>query len=242
MRMHLNRQIALVTGGSKGLGRAFARALADASAQVAVTARHEGELNNTVAEIEERGGRGFAFPADVTDSEAVARLVAAVEETLGPVDLLVNNAGSFRAFGSLAEVDPGEWWREVEINLRGPFLCARAVLPGMIERKKGRIINVASFAGLVPIETISAYCVSKAALIRLSEQLALETQEPGGERLRHPPRYGLYPDERLRSRFRTSRAAGAGGAGVVSAALRRGSRYAGGGAREAAARAGFGTC
>jgi len=177
--MHLNGQIALVTGGSKGLGRAFAGALAEAGSRVAVTARHDGELDDTIAEIEERGGRGFAFPADVTDGEAVARLVAAVEETLGSVDLLVNNAGSFRAFGSLAEVDPGEWWREVEVNLRGPFLCARAVLPGMIERKKGRMINIASAAGLEPIEAGSAYCVSKAALIRLSEQLALETQAHG---------------------------------------------------------------
>jgi NAD(P)-dependent dehydrogenase (short-subunit alcohol dehydrogenase family) len=137
MTMDLNGQVALITGGSKGLGRAFALALAEAGAQVAVTARNEGELEDTVAEVGEMGGRGFAFPADVTDDDAVDRLVAAVEEALGPVDLLVNNAGSFRAFGSLAEVDLGDWWREVEINLRGPFLCTRAVLRGMIERKKG---------------------------------------------------------------------------------------------------------
>jgi NAD(P)-dependent dehydrogenase (short-subunit alcohol dehydrogenase family) len=179
MLMHLNGQIALVIGGSKGLGRAFAGALAEAGVGVAVTARHEGELSDTVAEIEERGGRGFAFPADVTDGEAVARLVTEVEKNLGRVDLLVNNAGSLRAFGRLAEADPSDWWREVEINLRGPFLCARAVLSGMIERRRGRIINVASAAGLEPIEAGSAYCVSKTALIRLSEQLALETQEWG---------------------------------------------------------------
>lgn len=177
--MHLNGQVALITGGSKGLGRAFARALAEAGAQVAVTARHEPELRDTVAEIEERGGRGFAFPADVTDGRAVSRLVAAAEEVLGPIDLLVNNAGVLRAFGSPAEVDPDEWWREVEVNLRGPFLCARAVLPGMTGRKRGRIVNVASMAGLVPIEAGSAYCVSKAALIRLSEQLTLETRAYG---------------------------------------------------------------
>jgi NAD(P)-dependent dehydrogenase (short-subunit alcohol dehydrogenase family) len=115
----------------------------------------------------------------VTDGEAVARLVAEVEKNLGRVDLLVNNAGSLRAFGCLAEADPSDWWREVEINLRGPFLCARAVLSGMIERRRGRIINIASAAGLEPIEAGSAYCVSKTALIRLSEQLALETQEWG---------------------------------------------------------------
>ncbi len=134
--MDLKGQVAVITGGSKGLGWAFALALAEAGAQVAVTARHEGELEDTVAEIGERGGRGFAFPADVIDGDAVAGLVAVVEEALGPVDLLVNTAGSFQAFGSPAEIDPDEWWREVEVNLRGPFLCARAVLPGMIERKR----------------------------------------------------------------------------------------------------------
>lgn len=107
--MNLDGQVALITGGSKGLGRALAQALAEVGAQVAVTARHEGELEATVAEIEVKGGRAIAFPADVTDGEAVARLVAAVEETLEPIDLLVNNAGSLRAFGSLTEVDPDGW-------------------------------------------------------------------------------------------------------------------------------------
>jgi len=172
-------QVVLITGGGRGLGRAFAQALAQAGAQVAVTARSESELAQTVELIEQAGGRTLALPADVTDRHAVARVVAATESQLGPIDMLINSAGSFQALGPVAHVDPDEWWREVEINLRGPFLCAQAVLPGMIARRRGRIINLASAAGLQGIETVSAYGASKTALIRLSETLAAETRPYG---------------------------------------------------------------
>jgi NAD(P)-dependent dehydrogenase (short-subunit alcohol dehydrogenase family) len=172
-------QVALVTGGGRGLGRAYAQALAQAGMAVAVTARTTTEIEATAQQIEQDGGRALAIPADVTDAKAVAQLVAAVERQLGPVDLLVNNAGIARAFALIAEVGEEEWWREMEVNLRGPFLCARAVLPTMIARKRGRMINVASFGGLVVVERASAYCVSKTALIRLSQFLAAETKEHG---------------------------------------------------------------
>ena len=120
-----------------------------------------------------------ALPADVTDHHAVVEVVAAAESQLGPIDVLINGAGSFRALGNAAQVDPDEWWREVEINFRGPFVCAHAVLPGMIARRRGRIINIVSAAGLQAIETVSAYGVSKAALIRFTEALAAETQPYG---------------------------------------------------------------
>lgn len=177
--MNLQEQVALVTGGGRGLGRAYALALAAAGAVVAVTARTDAELQAVVQTIEQNGGRALAVPADVTDERAVTQMVATVEQQLGPVTLLLNNAGVLRAVGRMAEVEADAWWREIEINLRGPFLCSRAVLPGMIARKQGRIINLASGAGLGPIDGGSAYCVSKAALIRLSEQLALETREQG---------------------------------------------------------------
>ncbi len=172
-------QVALVTGGGRGLGRAYAQALAGEGAAVAVTARTEPELLETVQIIEQNGGRALAVTADVTDPNAVANMVAAVERALGPVDLLVNNAGVFRAFGAVAEIEEDAWWREIEVNVRGPFLCARAVLPGMIARRRGRIINLASGAGGIAIERASAYCVSKAALIRFSQNLALETHDQG---------------------------------------------------------------
>lgn len=161
------------------MGRAFALALAQTGAQVAVTARSEPEVAQTAALIEQAGGRALALPADVTDQHAVARVVAAVERQLGPIEVLINNAGRFQALGPVAQVDPDDWWREVEINLRGPFLCARAVLPGMMARGHGRILNIASGAGLEGIETISAYGVSKTALIRFTETLAIETQPYG---------------------------------------------------------------
>jgi NAD(P)-dependent dehydrogenase (short-subunit alcohol dehydrogenase family) len=176
--MNSNR-IVLITGGGRGLGRAIALGAAQAGAQVAVTARSVSELTETVELIQQAGGRALALPADVTDYHAIVEVVAAAESQLGPIDVLINGAGSFRALGNAALVDPAEWWREVEINLRGPFLCAHAVLPGMIARRRGRIINIVSAAGLQAIETVSAYGVSKAALIRLTEALAAETQPYG---------------------------------------------------------------
>jgi len=172
-------QIVLITGGGRGLGRAIALGAAQAGAQVAITARSVSELAETVELIQQAGGRAVALPADVTDHHAVVEVVAAAESQLGPIDVLINGAGSFRALGNAAQVDPDEWWREVEINLRGPFLCAHAVLPGMMARGHGRIINIASGAGLQGIEAVSAYGVSKTALIRFTETLALETRTYG---------------------------------------------------------------
>jgi NAD(P)-dependent dehydrogenase (short-subunit alcohol dehydrogenase family) len=167
-------QVALVTGGGRGIGRAIASALAAAGAAVAVVARSEGELAEVVARIGEAGGRAAAIPTDVSDARAVAAMARAAEATLGPVDLLVNNAGIPGPIGPMWEVDPDAWWRGLEVNLRGPWLCARAVLPGMIARGRGRIVNVASGAGTIAIPYLSSYVVSKAALIRLTEELALE--------------------------------------------------------------------
>ena len=117
------------------------------------------------------GGHGFAMRCDVTCRQEVADLVAAAEETLGPADLLVNNAGRSGPVGPLAATDPDEWWQALEVNLRGPLYCTRAVLPGMLARGRGRIVNVASGAGLTAIPMLSAYVVSKTALYRLSETL-----------------------------------------------------------------------
>jgi NADP-dependent 3-hydroxy acid dehydrogenase YdfG len=231
--------IFLITGGGRGLGRAIALGAAQTGAQVAVTARSASELTETVELIQQAGGRALALLADVTDHHAVVRMVAAVESQLGPIDVLINSAGSFRALGNAAQVDPAEWWREVEINLRGPFLCSHVVLPGMMARRSGRIINVASAAGLQAIETVSAYGVSKAALIRLTEALAAETGPYGitrpGSQSRH--------DSHLNERLCTQRAPGAGtcadGATMVSAALCRGRGYADRAGRCVYARSGF---
>jgi NAD(P)-dependent dehydrogenase (short-subunit alcohol dehydrogenase family) len=172
-------QVALVTGGGRGLGRAFADALASAGATVAISARSIDQLAETTAMIRAKGGRALAITADVADGQAVAQMVSAVEQELGPVDLLVNNAGVGGPLGPLWEVDPDEWWRNIEVNLRSVLLCSRAVLPGMLARRRGRIINVASVAGLAAIPFGSAYVTSKTAMIRLSETLAAETAAYG---------------------------------------------------------------
>jgi NAD(P)-dependent dehydrogenase (short-subunit alcohol dehydrogenase family) len=177
--IHLEGQVAFVTGGGRGLGRAFAETLAAAGAAVAVVARSASQVEETAADIVARGGSALALAVDVSDPAAVERAVQSVERELGPVDLLVNNAGVTGPIGPITETDPEQWWRCLEINLRGPFLCARGVLAGMIARGRGRIINVASGAGALPVPYLCAYVTSKAALIRFTENLALETREQG---------------------------------------------------------------
>jgi len=179
MAYHFADQVAVITGGGRGLGQAFAEALAQAGATVAIVARSENQLRDVAHSIEQAGGRILAFTVDVTDRQAIEHVVAEIEQQLGHIDLLINSAGTLRALGPIVEIDPDEWWREVEINVRGTHLCARAVLPGMLARKQGRIINLASAAGLRSLPTASAYCVSKTAVIRLTESLALETGDQG---------------------------------------------------------------
>jgi len=171
--------VAVVTGAGRGVGRSFALSLAASGAAVAVIARSVDQIKGTVAEITGAGGRAIAVAVDVTNDNAVSRMAERVERELGPVDILVNNAGMGPPYGPLHEIDAEEWWRCLEVNLRGPLLCSRAFLPGMTSRRRGRIINVASGAGTVPIPNLSAYAVSKAALIRFTEILAAETREHG---------------------------------------------------------------
>jgi len=175
----LSDQVAIVTGGGRGIGRAIALALAKAGAAVAVVARSTDQLAQTVASVERAGGRAIAVTADVTDQQATEQMAREVEQQLGPVDLLVNNAGAPTPLGPLWETDPDEWWRCIDVNLRGPFLCSRAVLPGMVARRRGWIITTASSAGLGPWPYAAAYAIGKCAVIRFSENLAAETKEHG---------------------------------------------------------------
>jgi len=176
---NLTGQVAIVTGGGRGLGQAFAQALATAGAAVAITARTESQLLETVRLIEGKGGTVIAFPSDVADQPAMQQVVAEVERQLGPVDLLVNNAATPGPMGCDWQVDPDEWWRAIEVNVRAPFLCTRLVLPGMMARRRGRIVNVTSVGayGLYPY--FSAYCTSKAALSHMTRLLAETVKEYG---------------------------------------------------------------
>lgn len=175
----LTGTVAMVTGGGSGIGRVFAKSLAHAGATVAVTGRSADRLRETVQMIEADGGSAIAVPFDVTDEDAVNAGVAQAEERLGPIGLLVNNAADGGPIDLLWNVDSDQWWRAFETNVRGPFLCSRSVLPGMISRRSGAIINIVSHAGVHRWPLCSAYAVSKAATIKLSENLAAESERYG---------------------------------------------------------------
>jgi len=172
-------KVAVVTGGGRGIGRAIAQTLGKAGAAVAVLARTAGEIAETVRLVESGGGRARGLTADITDLTAVQEAMRTAEESFGPVDLLVNNAGAVKPFGPFWENDPEEWWRSLEVNLRGAMLCSRAVLPGMVSRKRGWIVNVSSGAGTMASPYYSSYVTSKTALVRFSECLALECKPHG---------------------------------------------------------------
>jgi NAD(P)-dependent dehydrogenase (short-subunit alcohol dehydrogenase family) len=175
----LSGQTALVTGGGRGLGRAFALALAQAGASVAITARSAGELEETAALVRDAGGAALIADADIADPAQVRAMIRQVQKHFGPLDVLINNAGAGGPYGPSWEADPEQWWRCQEVNLRGPFLCCHEAIPGMLARRRGRIINIASGAGARSIPYMSAYVVSKTALIRFSEVLAAETEQHG---------------------------------------------------------------
>ncbi len=171
-------KVAVVTGGGRGLGRAFARALAGDHA-VAVVARARTELDETVALVERTGGRAMAVAADVTDAAAIDEAFAAIERALGPIDLLVNNAGVIGPLGPFAQSRVADWWRTLEVDVLGQVVCAHRVLPGMQARRRGCIVNIASGGGATMMPYFSAYVTAKTALIRFSECLAHELREQG---------------------------------------------------------------
>lgn len=172
---------ALVTGASRGIGRHIALGLAEAGLDVAISATDTDRLEATRTELEARApGVGVVVvPADVTDAAQVGAAVAAAEERLGGIDLLVNNAGRIDSEVPLWEADPEEWWDVMAVNVRGPFLLARAVLPGMLARGGGRIIDVNSGSGTRDSRVASAYTASKTALFRIGGALHRAGHEQG---------------------------------------------------------------
>ena len=171
--------MAIVTGAGRGVGRAIAEELAAAGAAVGVSARSRHEIEAVSDSIAQAGGRAAAIAADVTDDAAVAALVAETETRLGPPTLLVSNAGSWRQVGPLADADPEDWWTDVEVSLKGTFLCAHAVLPGMLARRRGRIVTLSSYAAIEPRRYMTAYASAKAAVLRLTDSLAAELDGSG---------------------------------------------------------------
>lgn len=171
--MPLAGQVGLVTGAGRGIGREIALALAAEGMAVGLLGRSRRPLDAVLREIAGAGGRAVAVPADVTDGDQVHAAVGTVTRDLGPVDLLVSNAGLREQRAARPwETDPDDWWRVVETNLRGPYLLAHDVLPGMVERGHGRVLHVGSGMGQRANPDWSAYAVSKAALSRLTDSLA----------------------------------------------------------------------
>ncbi|SNR91895.1 SDR family oxidoreductase [Blastococcus mobilis] len=164
---------ALVTGGSSGLGRATALALAAAGADIAVLARGSVELEQTAEEVRAHGVRASAAVVDLADAEEIERAVGHMRAQLGPVRVLVNAAGT-DAPGPVAELDVAGWDRVLDVNLRAPFLLARAVWPDMREQGGGTIVNVSSVAGRRGWANASAYCAAKFGLTGLTQALSAE--------------------------------------------------------------------
>jgi NAD(P)-dependent dehydrogenase (short-subunit alcohol dehydrogenase family) len=174
---NLVHKVAIVTGGGRGIGRVIAQRLAAAGAVVAVAARSEADVQETVDFITKHGHQAIKITLDVTDPALVDRAIQQIEAQFGRIDILVNNAGAFGPIGPLWEVDPQDWWDAMEVNVRGTFLCIRAALPNMIRRREGRIINLSSSVGVRPTPYSTGYSVSKAAVAHLTACLALETKE-----------------------------------------------------------------
>ncbi|NDV61454.1 SDR family oxidoreductase [Puniceicoccales bacterium CK1056] len=175
----LSGQVAVVTGGGRGIGREIARQLAAVGARVVVTARTLSQLEETRELIASEGGLCSTVQMDVLDEVSVSTAFREILEVNGHVDLLVNNAGISGKSGAPWELDTEDWWRTMEVNLRGPYLCSKVVIPDMIERKRGRIIMVGSNMAFWPYPVASAYSCSKAGLVRLGDNLAVALKEHG---------------------------------------------------------------
>jgi NAD(P)-dependent dehydrogenase (short-subunit alcohol dehydrogenase family) len=170
----LTGRVALVTGGNKGLGKAMARGLAEAGADVVIASRHEDQLKTALDEILAGTGRKGAYVvADVSDREDVKRLAATALDRMGKVDVLVNNAGMNHP-QPIDAIDDDVWDRVLEVNLNSVMALTRALVPGMKERRWGRVIHISSIYGLVSKEKRNAYSASKAALVGLCRASAID--------------------------------------------------------------------
>jgi NAD(P)-dependent dehydrogenase (short-subunit alcohol dehydrogenase family) len=172
-------QVAIVTGAGRGIGRAIAFELAAAGAAVACVARTTGEVDDTAAAIRQGGGVATAFTADVVDRPSVEAMAAAAAASLGPPDILVNNAGTHHGIGPIWDVDPDDWWRDIETSILGLFLCSRAVLPDMLARGSGRIVNLSSGAATEPRPWSSGYAAAKTGAQRFTESVHLSLAGTG---------------------------------------------------------------
>ena len=198
----LQGQVVMVTGASRGLGRALAVAYGEAGARVALCARGDEALEETAGHVRGAGGEAVARALDVTDRRAVNAFADAIEARWGALDVLVNNASVLDPRRPLRDVELDDWRSVLEVNVTGALIASQAVLPGMRARGRGSIINVSSGVGNEPRSRWGAYAVSKVALEGLTWNMAREERDAGVRvnavdpgRMRTPMRRAAYPEE-----------------------------------------------
>jgi meso-butanediol dehydrogenase/(S,S)-butanediol dehydrogenase/diacetyl reductase len=169
--MRLDGKVALITGGGTGLGAAIAKRFVTEGAKVCIAGRRQNMLDRVSQSLP--AGRVVTCSGDVSKHEDIKRMVETALKLEGRLNVLVNNAG-FDSHGTTTDLDPEEWQKAIEVNLTGPFLLMKAAIPHMVKEGGGSIINISSLAGIVCIPAASAYCASKAGLIHLTKQVALD--------------------------------------------------------------------
>ena len=175
----LEGQVALITGAGRGFGRAIAERLAEAGAKVALLSRSLGQLEEAASAIRAGGATACAVAGDVADPHSVDHAIRSVEHALGPIDLLVSNAGVPGPFGPIWEVEPDAWWHAQAVHIRAPMLLLHRVLPGMIARGRGRTVCVSAKAARIVAPYMSAYCTGKIAQNRIVAEAAAELAGTG---------------------------------------------------------------
>ncbi|MBP6016178.1 MAG: glucose 1-dehydrogenase [Candidatus Promineofilum sp.] len=170
----LTGKVALITGGSRGIGLAVAEAYAAAGARVALASRKQAAVDEAAEKLQRNGGEALAVAAHTGDGAAVAALIERVVDYFGGIDILVNNAATNPHFGPFLSAEDSHWDKILDVNVKGYFRVAKACVPSMRARGGGKIINVASVAGLGPQPMMGVYCVSKAAVLMMTEVLASE--------------------------------------------------------------------
>lgn len=175
--MSMRDKVSIITGSGRGIGKAIAKKFADKGTIVVLTARSKNEIDETLKEIKKNGGQGIAIPTDLSKYSNVIRLVTKVLENYSKIDILVNNAGVIKPIKPIHQVDVKEWENNLRINLFGTFYCINTILPHMISKNYGKIINLSGGGAFNSMPNFSAYGASKAAIVRLTETVAAEVKK-----------------------------------------------------------------